>query len=100
VLDAYTPVLRSATPSDTSLLLVTVARLQHVSSYTWLQGVLDHCQDSMMAFDGQVRWTLAVCLRSFSSAFAYPVVGLPVVLCVCVSLWWRNICAGVSASSQ
>lgn len=55
VLDAYTPVLRSATPSDTSLLLVTIARLQHVSSYTWLQGVLDHCQDSMMAFDGQVH---------------------------------------------
>jgi hypothetical protein len=54
VLDAYTPALRSATPSDTALLLVTVARLQHVSSYSWLQGVLDHCQDNMMAFDGQV----------------------------------------------
>lgn len=54
MLDAYTPALRSATPSDTALLLVTVARLQHVSSYSWLQGVLDHCQDHMMAFDGQV----------------------------------------------
>lgn len=55
VLDAYTPVLSNAAPSDTALLLVTVARLHHVSSYSWLQGVLDHCQDSMLAFDGQVR---------------------------------------------
>ena len=54
VLDAYTPALRLASPSDTALLLVTVARLQHVSSYSWLQGVLDHCQDNMMTFDGQV----------------------------------------------
>lgn len=54
MLDAYLPVLRNATPSDTALLLVTVARLQHVSSYSWLQGVLDHCQDNMLAFDGQV----------------------------------------------
>ena len=54
VLDAYAPLLPEASPSDTSLLLVTVARLQHVSSYSWLQGVLDHCQDNMLAFDGQV----------------------------------------------
>lgn len=54
VLDAYTPALHNASPSDTALLLVTVARLQHVSSYSWLQGVLDHCQDNMLSFDGQV----------------------------------------------
>lgn len=58
VLDAYTPALCNASPSDTALLLVTVARLQHVSSYSWLQGVLDHCQDNMLSFDGQVGMQL------------------------------------------
>lgn len=54
MLDAFTPALPHAAPSDTALLLVTVARLQHVSSYAWLQGLLDHVQEHMLAFDGQV----------------------------------------------
>lgn len=33
VLDAYALQLQDAQPSDTALLLVTVAQLQHVSSY-------------------------------------------------------------------
>jgi hypothetical protein len=70
VLDAYTPALHLASPSDTALLLVTVARLQHVSSYSWLQGVLDHCQDNMMTFDGQVSG--CVCGCAFSIGLLHP----------------------------
>jgi hypothetical protein len=35
VLDAFAAQLADASPSDTALLLVTVARLKHVSSYRW-----------------------------------------------------------------
>lgn len=38
VLDAYALHLHEAQPSDTALLLVTVARLQHVTSYRWAPG--------------------------------------------------------------
>lgn len=36
VLDAFELQLGDALPSDTALLLATVARLQHVSSYRWV----------------------------------------------------------------
>jgi hypothetical protein len=55
VLETYSGLLPEAAPSDTALLLVTVARMQHVCTYSWLQAVLDHVQEHMMRFDGQVK---------------------------------------------
>eukprot|EP00775_Hariotina_reticulata_P002071 gene2071-2391_t len=62
-LEAYRGLLPEAAPSDTALLLVTVARLQHICTYSWLQAVLDHVQENMLRFDGQelvtLIWSLA-----------------------------------------
>eukprot|EP00878_Enallax_costatus_P024200 GHUV01025804.1.p1 GENE.GHUV01025804.1~~GHUV01025804.1.p1 ORF type:complete len:582 (+),score=143.67 GHUV01025804.1:265-2010(+) len=63
VLDAYALRLHEAQPSDTALVLVTVARLKHVTSYKWLEDVLDSCQASMLQYDGPelvtLLWSLA-----------------------------------------
>jgi hypothetical protein len=85
VLDAYTPALRNASPSDTALLLVTVARLQHVSSYSWLQGVLDHCQDNMLSFDGQV----GSCLRTNGAQACWETTIQPKSSAAIVVVWWQ-----------
>jgi len=38
-------------PATPRCCCVTVARLQHVSSYSWLQEVLDHVQAHMMRYE-------------------------------------------------
>lgn len=63
---------------------MTVARLRHVSSYSWLQGVLDHCQDNMMAFDGQVGRATATQSLTLGAA------GVAVLPCILGVYCWQG----------
>lgn len=57
LLDSFGKNLSAASTSDIALVLVSVARLQHVTSYSWLQGVLEDVQGRMNQFDCQVGIT-------------------------------------------
>jgi hypothetical protein len=63
-LQAFSRHLAVAAPTDTVLLLATVARLQHVTSYSWLQQLLDSLQAQLPLLDGQelatAVWSLAM----------------------------------------
>jgi hypothetical protein len=50
--------LSAATPADAVLMLVTVARLRHICSYSWMQEVLDFLQPRLGQLNGQEAVTL------------------------------------------